>query len=148
MNIQESLAEHRAKTPEKPLLKVVPYSEFLKTNSAEVGTVIIDVEPRDLFTYQDWIDIAKVENVMTYYLTNDPRLSMISGYLHFHTKFRRNVIVVGNGNHRGLFALIKHRKIDVTIEEEPQSDKPNPFKLSNLLKKYGDPFSGLTLDIT
>jgi len=119
----------------------VSFKEFLATSEAESGSVIEGVKPSELFTTQDWLDDAKVANVLGYIEDRDPRLTEITGYLHYHTKFDRNVIVIGNGNHRALYALISGKRIDVAIEDPRILLKENPFRLKNLLKKYGNVFS-------
>lgn len=122
---------------------LIPYQEFLKNRSAETGSVVTGVKPNDLFTYQTWIDDEKIANVLNYVASGDPQLENITGYLHFHPKFDRNVIVIGNGNHRALYALLSGRRINVELSEPNVEREENPFRINNLLKKYGNVFSSL-----
>lgn len=142
MSIEASSYNLQIEDEQEPVIHV-PYREYLKTRTAEVGTVIDDVKPADLFTFQRWLDDTKIANVLDYASTGNPRLDYITGFLHHHTKFDKNVIVIGNGNHRGLYALIKRRKLSVEIREPNEEYDENPFRISNLLKKYGNPFANL-----
>ena len=121
----------------------VPYKEFFETNKAEPGTVLVDVKPRDLFTYQGWTDDNKVMNVLNYAEENDPRLYSVTGYVHYHTKFQENVLVIGNGHHRALYALHTGNRVDFTVEDYTPESKENPFRLTNLVRKYGNIFGSL-----
>ncbi len=121
----------------------VEYREFLKDPSAEPGVIITQAKPRDLFTYQNWVDQEKIRNVIKYATEDDPRLNQVTGYLHFHDKFGKNVIVIGNGHHRALYAMEQGAKVDLTLESPPTEHADNPFRLSNLAKKYGNIYHGL-----
>lgn len=119
----------------------VPYKEYLQGTPVEIGTVITDVKPRDLFTYQKWLSDEKISNVYEYVMTDNPRLNQITGYFHYHNKFDKDVLVIGNGNHRALYALLSGKKINVEIESPPElKEKENPFRLTNLAKKYPGSF--------
>ncbi len=122
----------------------VNYREFLKDPNAEPGVIITQAKPRDLFTYQNWVDQEKVRNVIGYASEDDPRLNKVTGYLHFHDKFGENVIVIGNGHHRALYAMEQGSRIDLILENPPTTEHAeNPFRLSNLAKKYGNIYHGL-----
>lgn len=121
----------------------VTYNSFLQGEDVEPGKMIVDIKPRDLFTYQDWVDEHKIMNVLSYSRNNNPLLTQITGYLYFHPKFEREVIVIGNGNHRTIYAIIHGTKINVEIKDPPEEKKEtNPFRITNTLKKYGDMFTG------
>ncbi len=122
----------------------IPYAEFLKGKPVEVGKMIIGVKPKDLFTYQKWIDDNKIMNVMGYVNEGNPLLHQITGYIHHHTKFDKDILVVGNGNHRALYALLNRLPINVEIKEHPEITADiNPFRITNNAKRYGDRFGGL-----
>src|SRR5688572_16811648 len=124
---------------EKPS-REIPYREFSGQESYEPGTVITKVSPRELFTYQDWVDNRKIINVMRYIDEGNPLLNRIEGYTHYHTVFEENVIVIGNGNHRALFALESGKRVDIVLREAPTQHDKNPFRLTNLHLKYGNIF--------
>jgi hypothetical protein len=122
----------------------IPYKDFLVTNEAAPGTVLINVKPRELFTYQHWTDINKIINVLRYVEEGDPLLYQLKGHLHYHTKFEENVVVVGNGHHRALYAIHAGSRVNVTLVEPPKMvTDENPFRITNLDKKYGNVFGGL-----
>lgn len=126
---------------EKPQPLLIPYKEFLKGLPVETGTILTEVKPHDLFTYQKWLSDEKIINVYDYIETENPRLNQITGYFHYHDKFDKDVIVIGNGNHRALYALLTGKKINVEIENPPNvAVNENPFRLTNLARKYPGSF--------
>ena len=126
---------------EKPQPLLIPYKEFLKGIPIETGVILTDVKPHDLFTYQTWLSDEKIINVYGYIENDNPLLNQITGYFHYHDKFDKDVIVIGNGNHRALYALLTGKKINVEIENPPNIEvKKNPSRLTNLAKKYPGSF--------
>lgn len=121
----------------------ISFKGFLETGEAEVGSIITGVKPRELFTYQAWVDDNKIANVLRYAEDQSPELNQITGYIRFHTKLDRNIMVIGNGNHRALYAMINGRTLDFLVGEPTVIHKENPFQLTNVIKKHGNPFVNL-----
>lgn len=118
----------------------IPYSEFSRQEHYAYGTTITQVPPRELFTYQERISTEKIVNILGYVEEDNPLLSIVSGYTFFHTIFEENVIVVGNGNHRTLYAMENRKKVDVVLWQNPEPKDENPARFTNLHRKYGNIF--------
>lgn len=121
----------------------ISFRDFLKTREADEGTIIRAVKPSELFTYQTWLDENKIANVLNYIEDQSPELDQLTGYVRFHSKLDKNILVIGNGNHRALYALVSGRTVDLSIGKATVEHKDNPFRLSNLVKRYGNPFTNL-----
>lgn len=124
-------------------IPVISFKEFLKTNDAEIGTIIRGVKPRELYTYQKWLNDTKVANVLSYIENQSPALDQITGYLRYHPVFDENVLVIGNGTHRALYALVSGRTVDIRLDKERTEHTDNPWRVFNLVRKYGNPFINL-----
>jgi hypothetical protein len=121
----------------------ISLKDFLKTREADLGTIITGVKPIDLFTYQSWLDDSKIANVLNYAEMQSPELNQITGYIQYHPKLEKNIMVIGNGNHRALYAIAMGRTIDLAVEKPTILHKENPFRLTNVIKKHGNPFVNL-----
>lgn len=121
----------------------ISYKEWIENGqNSETGVIITDVPPRNLFTTQDWLDPVKAPRA---HIAQEEMLEdafTVEGVVYQHPKEHMGkVLVVLEGNHRTVSAMVHHSKVQFKLIDHELSPETPVWRTTNLARKYNDWYS-------
>ncbi len=119
-------------------IHLIPFKEWSETRELiDVGSVIYDIPPVQLFTTQDWLSVDKMlrAKIAQDELVDDAFL--VPGVIFQHPKEHMgNIPVLLEGNHRAVNAADNGYKLNFLVVENQLPEDAHVWRITNLRKKY------------